>query len=239
MVGRSTALLVDLYAEVQPSGWRVADRPGRDHGRARSHLSSDLDLLEEHTQGYAGPLKIQAVGPWTLASTVELPHGDKLLADAGAARDVAASLAEGLRLHLADVRKRVPGAHVILQLDEPALPGVLKGTVRTASGFGSLRAVEENVVRELLHTVIEGVRFGDNAADGASLTPVIVHCCAPDVPFDTLRRADVTGISFDMSLLNERHDDVLGELIESRMSLFAGIVPSTDPVSAAPGAMPS
>lgn len=245
MVGRGTALLVDLYAEVQPSGWRIADRPGRDHGRARSHLSSDLDLLEEYTQGYVGPLKIQAVGPWTLAAVVELPYGDKLLADTGAVRDIAESLAEGLRLHLADVRKRVPGAQVILQLDEPALPGVLRGSVPTASGFGSLRAVDESVMRELLRTVVEGVRVGDNASDAASstgtasVTPVIVHCCAPDVPFDTLRRAGVTGISFDMALLNERHDEVLGELIESQVLLWAGIVPSTDPVSAAPGVMPS
>src|ERR1700738_2540693 len=84
MVGRGTAFLVDLYAEVQPSGWRVSERPGRDHRRAHSYLSSDLDLLEEHTQGYTGLLKLQAAGPWTLAATVELPHGDKLLADPGA-----------------------------------------------------------------------------------------------------------------------------------------------------------
>lgn len=237
--GRGMALLVDLYAEVQPSGWRIADRPGRDHGRARSHLSSDLDLLEEYTQGYTGPLKIQAVGPWTLAATIELPHGDKLLADAGAVRDIAASLAEGLRTHLSDVRKRVPGARVTLQLDEPALPGVLKGTVPTASGFGSLRAAEENVVRELMRTVIDEVRLADNAPDAASATPVVVHCCAPDVPFDVLRRAGASGISFDMALLKERHDEALGELIESRMLLFAGVTPSTDPASAAPGVMPT
>lgn len=239
MTGRGTAFLVDLYAELQPSGWRIADRPGRDHSRARGYLSSDLDLLEEYTQGYSGPLKIQAVGPWTLAATVELPHGDKLLADAGAVRDIAASLGEGLRLHLADVRKRVPGARIILQLDEPALPGVLKGTVPTASGFGALRAAEENVVRELLRTVIDAVQPTDNASDTTSATPVIIHCCARDIPFDTLRRAGVSGISFDMALLSERHDDVLGELIESRLPLLAGVVPPTDPPSAAPGSTPS
>ncbi len=236
MVGRGTAFLIDLYAEVQPSGWRIADRPGRDHGRARSHLSSDLDLLEEYTQGYTGPLKVQVAGPWTLAATVELPYGDKLLADAGAVRDVAASLAEGLRLHVADLRKRVPGAQVILQLDEPAVPGVLRGSVRTASGFGSLPAVEESVVRELLRTVIDGVRAADNPSDDAPETPVVLHCCAPDVPFDTFRRAGASGISFDLSLLRERHDDTLGELIESQMPLFAGVVPSTDPADTSPSA---
>lgn len=221
MIGRSAAFLVELYAEVQPSGWRITERPGRDHRKARSYLSSDLDLLEEHTQGYVGPLKIQAAGPWTLAATVELQHGDKLLADMGAVRDVAESLAEGLRVHVEDVRKRVPGAQVIIQLDEPALPGVLKGTVPTASGFGRLRTVEESVARDLLRTVVDGIR-----------TQVIVHCCAPDVPFIALRDAEVDGISFDLSLLSERHDDALGQLIEGGTLLFAGIVPSTDPARA-------
>lgn len=224
MVGRGASLLVDLYAEVQPSGWRMTDRPGRDYLRARSYLSNDLDLLEEHTQGYAGPLKIQATGPWTLAATVELPYGDKLLADAGAVRDVAASLAEGLRLHVGDLRKRIPGAQLIVQLDEPVLPGVLQGTVPTASGFGTLRTVEESVARDLLRTVIEGVRDS-----GGTDTSIIVHCCAPDVPFDSLRNAGVDGISFDLSLISERHDEVLGGLIEDGLPLFAGVVPSTAP----------
>ncbi|WP_369015790.1 methionine synthase [Actinocrinis puniceicyclus] len=231
MIGRGAALLVDLYAEVQPSGWRIVDRPGRDHGRARSHLSADLDLLEEYTQGYVGPLKIQVAGPWTMAAAVELPHGDKMLADTGAVRDVAASLAEGLRLHAQDLRKRVPGAQLVIQLDEPSLPGVLKGSVRTASGFGALRAVEENVVRDLLRSVIDGVKAG-GPADSA--IPVIVHCCAPDVPFGTLHRAGAAGISFDMSLLSGRHDEALGELIEAGVLLLAGVVPSTEPATPGP-----
>lgn len=227
LVGRGTSFLVELYAEVQPSGWRIAERPGRDHRRARSYLSSDLDLLEEYTQGYVGPLKIQAAGPWTLAATVELQHGDKLLADMGAVRDVAESLAEGLRVHAEDVRKRVPGAQLIIQLDEPALPGVLKGTVPTASGFGKLRIVEENVARDVLRTVIDGARSGGGGDDGGA--QVIVHCCAPDVPLVLLRDAGVDGISFDLPLLADRRDDALGQLIEGGTLLFAGVVPATDP----------
>jgi methionine synthase II (cobalamin-independent) len=218
MVGRSAGLLVDLYAGVQPSGWRIADRPGRDHGRALSYLSSDLDLLEEHTQGYTGLLKVQAAGPWTLAAAVELPHGDKMLADAGAVRDVAASLAEGLRLHLSGLRRRVPGAQLVLQLDEPALPAVLDGAVPTASGFGTLRAVEEPVVRDLLRAVIEAVD-----------APVVVHCCAADIPFGLIRGAGAAGISFDLRLLSEKQDDTIAETIEAGVTLFAGVIPSTDP----------
>lgn len=229
MTGRGLALLVDLVAEVAPSGWRVADNPGRDHGRALSHLRRDLDQLEEQTQGYEGPLKIQAVGPWTLASTVELRHGDKFLADPGACRDLAESLAEGLKLHLAELQRRVPGAKLVLQLDEPALPGVLRGNVPTASGFGKLRAVEEPVARQALSQVIEVVNDG-----AAEPVPVIVHCCAPDVPFAMLRDAGASAIALDWSLLTTRQDETLAELVEAGIGLYAGVVPSLDPVTPVP-----
>jgi methionine synthase II (cobalamin-independent) len=225
MTGRTAGLLVELAVELAPSGWRVADAPGRDHGRAVSHLRRDLDLLEEHTQGYTGALKVQAVGPWTLAATVELKHGDKVLADGGACRDLAESLAEGLSQHLAELRRRVPGARLVLQLDEPALPGVLRGTVPTASGFGRLRAVEEPVARDLLRRVIETA-----APDG----PVVVHCCAPGVPFATLRGAGASAVSVDWSLLSPRQDEELAELIEGGMMLYAGAVAALDPASSVP-----
>ena len=104
LTGRGLGLLVDLHADVQPSGWRVADGAGRDERRAGPSCGEDLDALEELAEGYVGPLKIQVAGPWTLASTLELPHGDKALADPGACRDLAASLAEGL----AAARRRRP-----------------------------------------------------------------------------------------------------------------------------------
>ena len=241
MAGRGLALLVDLVAELAPSGWRVADHPGRDHGRATSHLRRDLDQLEEQTQGYAGPLKVQAVGPWTLAATVELKHGDKFLADQGACRDLAESLAEGLALHLAELRRRVPGARLVLQLDEPALPGVLRGSVPTASGFGALRAVDESVARQTLRQVIDVVgRIKTGGADEAGGTgeagpvPVVLHCCAPGVPLATLRDAGASAIALDWSLLTTRQDEALAELIEAGVGIYAGVVPSLDPASAVP-----
>ncbi len=76
-------------------------------------------------QGYAGRFKIQVAGPWTLAATVERPRGDRVLADHGARRELAQALAEGLRGHVADVRRRIPDAELLVQVDEPALPAVL------------------------------------------------------------------------------------------------------------------
>ncbi|MEU2163377.1 methionine synthase [Streptomyces chengbuensis] len=217
MIGRTAGLLVELYAHVEPSGWRISDRPGRDTRRARSWLGEDLDALEEFTQGYEGPLKVQAVGPWTLAAALELRNGEAALADPGACRDLAGSLVEGLRGHLADVRRRVPGARPVLQLDEPSLTAVLRGRVRTASGYRTHRAVDRQLAENTLREVV----------DGAGV-PVVVHSCAPEVPFALLRRAGAAGISFDFALLTERDDETIGEAVEGGTMLFAGVVPSTD-----------
>ncbi len=218
MIGRTAGMLVELYARVEPSGWRLGDRPGRDTKRARAWLGEDLDALEEFTQGYEGPLKIQAVGPWTLAAALELRNGEAVLSDPGATRDLTASLAEGLRRHLAEVRRRVPGARPVLQLDEPSLTAVLRGQVRSASGYRTHRAVDRQLVESALRDLV--------AVPGTD--PVVVHSCAPDVPFALLRRAGVAGVSFDFSLLTERDDDAIGEAVEGGTGLFAGVVPGTD-----------
>ncbi|MFG2619311.1 methionine synthase [Streptomyces sp. NPDC048507] len=224
MIGRSLGLLVDLYAHVEPSGWRISDRPGRDTRRARSWLGEDLDALEEFTQGYTGRLKVQAVGPWTLAAALELHGGEALLQDPGACRDLAGSLAEGVREHLADVRKRIPGAEIVLQYDEPSLTAVLLGRVRSASGYRTYRAVDRQVVESTLRELF-AVHDGE----------VTVHSCAPEVPFALLRRAGATGVSFDFSLLTEREDDAIGEAVEGGTKLFAGVVPGVDGPLSDPG----
>ncbi|MEV6790596.1 methionine synthase [Streptomyces sp. NPDC051320] len=217
MLGRTIGLLVEMYAHVEPSGWRISDRPGRDTRRGRSWLGEDLDALEEFTQGYEGPLKVQAVGPWTLAAGLELRGGEAVLGDTGARRDLAESLAEGLRGHLAEVRRRVPGAQVVLQLDEPSLVAVLRGQIRTASGYRTHRAVDRQIVEGSLRDLV-----------AVSEGPVIVHSCAPDVPFALLRRAGAAGVSFDFGLLTERDEEGIGEAVEGGTQLFAGVVPGTD-----------
>ncbi|MEU6679434.1 methionine synthase [Streptomyces sp. NPDC046925] len=217
MIGRTAGMLVDLYARVEPSGWRIGDRPGRDTRRAKAWLGEDLDALEEFTQGYEGPVKVQAVGPWTLAAALELKNGEAALSDPGACRDLAGSLAEGLRAHLADVRRRIPGAQIVLQLDEPSLIAVLRGQIKTASEYRTHRAVDRQLVESTLREVL-GVHEG----------PAVVHSCAPDVPFALLRRAGADAISFDFSLLTERDDEVIGEAVEGGTKLFAGVVPGVD-----------
>ncbi|MEV6670324.1 methionine synthase [Streptomyces sp. NPDC051162] len=221
MIGRTAGMLVELYARVEPSGWRIGDRPGRDTKRARSWLGEDLDALEEFTQGYEGALKVSAVGPWTLAAALELRGGEAALGDPGACRDLTASLAEGVRTYLAEVRRRVPGAEVVLQLDEPSLTPVLTGHVRTASGYRTYRAVDRAVVEGALRELVTVAREATGSAP-------VVHSCSPGVPFALLRRAGVGGVSFDFSLFTEREEEAVGEAVEAGTKLLVGVVPGVD-----------
>jgi hypothetical protein len=216
LTGRTAALLVEIAVEVTPRGWRLAERPGRDLARARSMLSSDLDAMEEVLDGFRGPLKIQLCGPWTLAATLELPRTlNVAIADPGAVADLTASLAEGAAAHVAEVAKRVPGARLIVQFDEPALPAVAGGEVPTASGLSRLRPVEAETLRERLAQVIAGTG-----------KYTVVHSCAPAVPFGLIRAAGAGALSFDLSQLRRGEEDAVAEAAEAGMGLLTGVVPA-------------
>lgn len=222
LTGRTAALLVDMPVELTPRGWRFTARPGRELRRARDLLASDLDTLEEATQGYQGPLKIQVTGPWTLAATIELIRSqDPALADSGAVADLTDSLAEGLRAHLDQVGKRVPGARAVLQLDEPALPGVIAGATRSASGLRRLPPPEPAGIEARLRTVLS-----------ATAAFSVVHCCARDVPFTIIRGAGAGAVGFDLAQLGSGGADMLAEIAEAGLGILAGVLPATPPAPA-------
>ena len=215
LTGRAAALLVGLPVETAPSGWRFAARPGRDVTRAASLLSRDLDELEEAAQGWTGPLKIGVCGPWTLAATIELARSqDPALADPGAVADLTGSLAEGVAAHVAEVRKRVPGATVVLQLDEPSLPAVMAGAVPTASGLNRITEIDDDTAAARLRAVL-------SAAGGFG----VVHCCAPAVPFPVIKAAGAGAAGFDLGLLRRGEEDSLAEAVESGLGLLTGVIP--------------
>jgi hypothetical protein len=224
LTGRTAALLVEISVEVTPRGWRLAERPGRDLARARTMLSSDLDVMEEVLDGFRGPLKIQLCGPWTLAATLELPRTlNVAIADPGAVADLTASLAEGAAAHVAEVAKRVPGARLVVQFDEPALSAVAGGEVPTASGLSRIAPVEADVLRERLAQVI--------ASTGKY---TVVHSCSTAVPFGIIRAAGAGALSFDLSQLRRGEVDAVAEAAEAGLGLLTGVTPAV-PEPAGPG----
>jgi hypothetical protein len=215
LTGRSAALLVEMPVETVTGRWKLAGRPGRDQRRAAGLLAADLDALYEAASDWAGPFKVQVCGPWTLGATIELSRSQNpALADPGAMADLIASLAEGVAAHVREVRSRVPGAEVLLQIDEPALPAVLAGSVPTASGLNRVGAVDTAVTCDGLRAVL-----------GQAATFGLVHCCAPDVPFQLIKDAGARAVAFDLGLLRgEPEQDALAEIVEAGLGLLTGVV---------------
>jgi methionine synthase II (cobalamin-independent) len=219
LVGRSAALLVDLPVDLQPQGWRLVDRPGGDAERSGSWWRQDLDELAEAFDGYVGPLKVQVAGPWTMAAALWLPLGDRVLSDRGATRDLSGSIAEGAAAHVAEVRRLVPGAAVVLQVDEPSLPAVALGHVRSESGYRVLRTPGPGELAGTLEEVVV-------AARRAGAAEVVSHSCAPGVPLDLLRRAGMDAVGLDTSLLGTTGWEQVATLLDAGVGLWAGALPT-------------
>ncbi|MET0473700.1 MAG: methionine synthase [Mycobacterium sp.] len=222
LIGRAAALLVDIGIDTVPRGYRVA--PGRSSvvRRATSLLDEDVDALEEAWEraglrGGTRVVKVQAPGPITLAAHLELANGHRAITDAGAVRDLAGSLAEGVAAHRATVARRLD-AQVVVQFDEPSLPAALAGRLTGVSSFSPVHPVDETLAQSLLDECIATVG-GD----------VSLHCCAPDLPWKTLHRSALAAISVDVSTLAAADLDGIGEFVESGRVVQLGVVPTESP----------
>ncbi|HSF97846.1 MAG TPA: methionine synthase [Ornithinibacter sp.] len=215
IIGRAAGLLVDLPVDLQPSGWRLVDRPGRDAGRTASLHREDLDELAEAYDGYVGPLKVQVAGPWTLAASLRLNRGERVVSDRGAVGELTASLADGIQGYVADVRRLVPGADVVLQVDEPSLPAVLEGSLPTSSGYGRVRAIDPHDVMRGLEGVL-AAHTGDT----------VVHCCHPAAPLPLLRATGAGALAIDVTAATPARWESIAATLEAGTGLYAGCLPT-------------
>ena len=222
MIGRAAALLVDLPLDVSTTAYQVASHRGSVARRASDLLNQDLDALEEtwESAGLRGSgrlVKVQSVGPLTLAANIELSTGRRVLTDSGAVRDFAESLTEGVSRHAAEVARRL-GAPVLVQFDEPSLPAVLAGSLSGRSRFETVPAVPEPEALAVLDAAIAGAG-----------PDVVVHCCAENLPADLLRRSGARAVSFDLSTVSSHDLDGIGELLDAGKDLVLGVVPTSVP----------
>ena len=222
MIGRAGALLVDIAIDTVPRGYRIAARPGAITRRATSLLGEDIDALEEawEKSGGARPgraVKVQAVGPITLAAELELSNGHRAITDGGALRDLSASLAEGVAVHRAEIGRRL-SAPVAVQFDEPLLPAALAGRISGVTALTPVHPVDEAVAMTLYDDVV--------AAVGAE---VMLHCCAPDIPWTMLQRSTIHAVSVDIATLGAGGLDGLGEFLDAGRAAVLGLLPCSAP----------
>jgi methionine synthase II (cobalamin-independent) len=224
MIGRAGALLVDIGIDTAPRGYRIAAGRSAVVRRAASLLDEDMDALEEAWEkaglrGGRRTVKVQAPGPITLAAQLELPGGHRAITDAGAVRDLAGSLAEGVAVHRAQLERRLETA-VVVQFDEPSLPAALEGRLTGVTSFTPVHPVDESVAIGLLDDCV--------AIVGAE---VALHSCAAGLPWKALQRSSIHAVSVDVSTLTAADLDGVGDFVDSGRTVLLGVVPTTAPTA--------
>lgn len=188
LTARTLGTLVDLGFEEGPHGWKLSSHRGLDAQRVLRALEDQYEALSIAAHGTSTPLTVSVLGPWTLASQLWLNHGDRVLADHGAVRDVASALGEGLSHLVARIGQLVPGVSVHVQVDETNIASVLAGVVPTFSGYSRLPRVEPSVAIEALQRTLRPVM---------AQAGVTVHTGESWVGIPTAARAieELTGVS--------------------------------------------
>ncbi|WKD61015.1 hypothetical protein CCICO_04895 [Corynebacterium ciconiae DSM 44920] len=234
-IGRTASLLEGLAFSRGPRSWRMDARPQIASRRTLDRTERDLDELEScwgTTVG--GVIKQQIIGPWSLAASIELSNGQLLLRDPGALRDLHASLNEGIARHIADIRKRYY-ASVWLQIDEPLLEPIVRGTLTPATTLDPIPALHREELapalgalgasadRRILHVpklTPDHVRLG-MAHDAILSSPSGWDSPTKDAVAEAIEQGTSLGLKLVRS--DDRVDD-LGECPRSRAQEVAGII---------------
>lgn len=216
--GRTAALLPGLPVELGPHGWKLADHPGADERRAEALVREDVEALAIAASGYAGPLAVTVQGPWTLAAELYLARGDRVLSDRGAVHDLVEALAAGVGEHVAEVRRQVPGADVVVQVDEPLLAAVGAGALPSFSGFSRLRAVAGPDLVDGLRPVLDAAR-----AAGAS---TVVHVGSARVGIAPVVLAGADAVGLALGAWDERLWETVARAVERGVGLWAALPPA-------------
>lgn len=224
--GRTLGMLVELPFDLQPHGWRLTQRPGKDQRRAESALSSDINALGDIAGAEERPasrLVLHLQGPLSLAAGVHLHSGERVLLDHGARRELYASLAAGAAELVRRVASVARGAGILLQLDEPAAEAVLTGSIPTASGYRTLRAIDRREATEAWDLVTASVL-------AAGATGTVVAPGRGDVAFEAARSSAVEALVLELSAVSDRQWDALAEDVEGGRRLWLAILDPGHPV---------
>ncbi|MGP7959987.1 hypothetical protein ACTVCO_04120 [Sanguibacter sp. A247] len=217
-VGRTAASLEGIPVELGPHGWRLAAHEGGDRERALALWREDQGALAVASLGWSGELVLEAVGPWSLAASVWLARGDRVLSDDGAVNDVAAALAEGLVLRVGDVLRQAPGARVTVLLAETLVGQIVAGVLPTFSGHACLRAVARPRLLEVLEPVV--------AALHAAGARVVVHVGTAVAGIGPAVLSGADGVGLDVAPWDERRWEMIATAVERGVELWQGLAPA-------------
>lgn len=235
-IGRTLSMLEALPASLEPHGWRLSGAPSAELVRAGRVLADDVESFALAGAGYEGPVAAPVLGPFSLAASLWLPVGERVIDDAEATSDVGESLGVGVARHLEAIAAAVSGTRAAatalkqgdrqqdaaaeagvgtVLLHEPLLADVLTGRVRTFVGSGRLRPPEVERVTAQLALLV------------AAWAP---HRCVVVVPPDAgaitaAASARPHALALDVTALDRPGWEALAETVERGGRVWATSVP--------------
>lgn len=215
-LARSIAVLDGLEADGASFGWRLVSGYSREAEKARSLFTSDLNALadtvgKESASGNA--LKLQFCGPFTLASSLHLPQGERAISDYGAVRDIRDAFIAGLGSWLKLVREAVPDEQIVIQFDEPDLGAAMAGQISTASGLRTYRAIKPEILESSYELLAQEMK-NHNVFTAVANAP---H------PYLASLQSTVNASAFSSENFEERDWEKVATLIEAGQQVWLGV----------------
>ncbi|MCT1634328.1 hypothetical protein M3B03_01230 [Corynebacterium pseudodiphtheriticum] len=227
-VGYSAALLESLSVDRGARSWQLSARPQRWSWFLKDLRERDIDVLEETWQHAGQEIKLQVMGPVSLASQIELADGHRVLSDRSALFDLADALAVGIANFRADMTRRF-SATTVLQIDEPYLTQCVRGEIRGATDYHKIAPLDPDDFAALLARCSEGPVEYLNVSETDHDT---LHQVIADAVADNKQQASVSNSGGVREIIIDQHQltgtaklDQLAELIDAGVRVGLACVP--------------
>ena len=251
--GSTLSLLSSSYVQ-GPRSWQMSG-PTVASRRRNDEIHRDIDVYEEAWEGGSAfssqEMKVQVMGPWSLAVATELSDGHRIVSDRSAVRGFHDEWSGGVAEYLSEIHRRF-GKRIVLHIEEPYVGTRVRGRIAGTTDWDIIPPVHNDVLSTEWDRTINGVfdELGGVITDDASqglVAGVVMSCVAslpddlempewamPLIGLDELERAAANGSSTHHML------DRVGEFIDADgRSMVIGVAGNTgadDDAGATPGA---
>ena len=167
----------------QMSGPTVASR------RRNDEIHRDIDVYEKAWEGGSAlssqEMKVQVMGPWSLAVATELSDGHRIVSDKSAVRGFHDEWSGGVAEYLSEIHRRF-GKRIVLHIEEPYVGTLVRGRIAGTTDWDIIPPVHNDVLSTEWDRTIGGVfdELGGVITDDASQGVVagVVMSCGASLP---------------------------------------------------------
>lgn len=185
--GSTLSLLSSSYVQ-GPRSWQMSG-PTVASRRRNDEIHRDIDVYEKAWEGGSAlssqEMKVQVMGPWSLAVATELSDGHRIVSDKSAVRGFHDEWSGGVAEYLSEIHRRF-GKRIVLHIEEPYVGTLVRGRIAGTTDWDIIPPVHNDVLSTEWDRTIGGVfdELGGVITDDASQGVVagVVMSCGASLP---------------------------------------------------------